>query len=49
MSRFCNPKVIQLIGFVENIEENIAWIILPWEANGNVREFLDSKAGRYRN
>ncbi|KAG9047332.1 hypothetical protein FS837_002542 [Tulasnella sp. UAMH 9824] len=44
MSRTNNPKIIRLVGFAENIEEDIAWIILDWATNGNVREFLDSKS-----
>ncbi|KAG9034852.1 hypothetical protein FS837_002110, partial [Tulasnella sp. UAMH 9824] len=43
-SELNNDHVIHLVGFAENIEENVAWIIHRWEANGNVREFLNSGA-----
>ncbi|KAG8999321.1 hypothetical protein FRB90_012094 [Tulasnella sp. 427] len=35
-----HENVIQLIGFVEDLENDIAWMILPWESNGNLSEFL---------
>lgn len=37
-----HPNIIRLIGFVEDMEKGDAWLIIPWEANGNVREFLAS-------
>ncbi|KIO22995.1 hypothetical protein M407DRAFT_78619, partial [Tulasnella calospora MUT 4182] len=37
-----HPNIIKLIGFVEDMQKGDAWIVLPWEANGNVREFLQS-------
>ncbi|KIO23797.1 hypothetical protein M407DRAFT_26789 [Tulasnella calospora MUT 4182] len=42
MTELCHPNIAQLVGFVENIEKGDAWMILPWEANGNIREFLQS-------
>lgn len=42
MSSLSHPNVIMLYGFVENMEKGDAWMILPWEENGNVREFLQS-------
>ncbi|KAG9048659.1 hypothetical protein FS837_012287 [Tulasnella sp. UAMH 9824] len=35
-----HPHIIEIIGFAEDMERRIAWLVLPWEANGNVREFL---------
>ncbi|KIO32726.1 hypothetical protein M407DRAFT_212749, partial [Tulasnella calospora MUT 4182] len=35
-----HPNIIKLIGFVEDMGKRICWLIFPWEANGNVREFL---------
>lgn len=35
-----HPNIIKFIGFVEEIENGDAWMVLPWEANGNIREFL---------
>ncbi|KAG8915018.1 hypothetical protein FRC00_008727, partial [Tulasnella sp. 408] len=37
-----HPNIIKFIGFVEEIENGDAWMVLPWEANGNIREFLQS-------
>ncbi|KAG8916088.1 hypothetical protein FRC01_003389 [Tulasnella sp. 417] len=42
MAELSHPNVIEFIGFVEDVEKGDAWIILPWEAKGNVREFLQS-------
>ncbi|KIO27789.1 hypothetical protein M407DRAFT_22963 [Tulasnella calospora MUT 4182] len=42
MASLSHPNIIKLIGFVENVYEGDARIILPWEGNGNVREFLQS-------
>ncbi|KAG8915643.1 Ephrin type-A receptor 8 [Tulasnella sp. 417] len=38
----CHDNVIRLLGFVENFEEGIAWILLRWEPNGNVGDFVRS-------
>ncbi|KIO17386.1 hypothetical protein M407DRAFT_32944 [Tulasnella calospora MUT 4182] len=35
-----HPNIIKLVGFVEDVKKRIAWLVFPWEANGNVREFL---------
>lgn len=35
-----HPNIVRLVGFVEDIQNGIAWMIFPWEANGNIREFL---------
>ncbi|KAG8906687.1 hypothetical protein FRC01_007927 [Tulasnella sp. 417] len=37
-----HPHVVKLTGFVEDAAECAAWLVFPWEANGNVREFLAS-------
>ncbi|KIO26888.1 hypothetical protein M407DRAFT_23832 [Tulasnella calospora MUT 4182] len=37
-----HPNIIEFIGFVEEIENGDMWLVLPWEPNGNVREFLQS-------
>ncbi|KIO28175.1 hypothetical protein M407DRAFT_22654 [Tulasnella calospora MUT 4182] len=38
-----HPNIVRLLGFVEDIQGRIAWMIFPWEANGNIREFLSSR------
>lgn len=42
MATLSHPNIIALFGFVEDMQKGDAWIILPWEPNGNVREFLQS-------
>ncbi|KAG8994189.1 2' O-ribose methyltransferase [Tulasnella sp. 427] len=43
ISKFRHHNVIQLRGFTEDIENDVAGIILPWEANGNMKEFINSE------
>ncbi|KAG9033924.1 hypothetical protein FS837_002315, partial [Tulasnella sp. UAMH 9824] len=40
MARLSHENIVRVIGFVEDLEEGKAWIILSWEPNGNVSEFL---------
>lgn len=42
MASLSHPNIIEFLGFVEDMEKGDAWIITPWEGNGNVREFLQS-------
>ncbi|KIO18721.1 hypothetical protein M407DRAFT_83625, partial [Tulasnella calospora MUT 4182] len=42
MASLSHPNVIHLFGFVEDIQKGDAWIVLQWQPNGNVREFLHS-------
>ncbi|KIO25949.1 hypothetical protein M407DRAFT_38610, partial [Tulasnella calospora MUT 4182] len=42
MAGLSHPNIVKLIGFVEDMQKGDAWIVLPWEANGNVKEFLQS-------
>ncbi|KIO21327.1 hypothetical protein M407DRAFT_29045 [Tulasnella calospora MUT 4182] len=35
-----HENVVRLIGFAEDLEHGEAWIVLPWQPNGNVSEFL---------
>ncbi|KAG8931060.1 Tyrosine-protein kinase abl1, partial [Tulasnella sp. 408] len=37
-----HENIVKPIGFVEDAKDGIAWIILPWENNGNLREFIQS-------
>ncbi|KAG8915742.1 hypothetical protein FRC01_003521 [Tulasnella sp. 417] len=43
LSELRHENIIRCLGFVESAEERIAWIVLPWEANGNLREFVQSQ------
>ncbi|KIO18019.1 hypothetical protein M407DRAFT_32314 [Tulasnella calospora MUT 4182] len=40
MARLSHENIVRLIGFVEDVREGKAWIVLSWEPNGNVSEFL---------
>ncbi|KAG9029733.1 hypothetical protein FS837_003482, partial [Tulasnella sp. UAMH 9824] len=42
MASLAHPNIIEFLGFVEDITEGDARIIIPWEENGNVRDFLQS-------
>lgn len=43
LSELSHLNIIELIGFVEDETNDIAWIVLPWEANGNLRDFVLSR------
>ncbi|KAG9035991.1 hypothetical protein FS837_001771 [Tulasnella sp. UAMH 9824] len=40
MAQLLHRNIARLIGFVEELEEGKAWIVMCWEPNGNVSEFL---------
>lgn len=40
MAGLSHKNIVQLVGFVEDFERGIAWIVMSWEPNGNVSEFL---------
>lgn len=42
LASLSHPNIIQLLGFTEDAEDSVASIVVSWEANGNVREFLKS-------
>lgn len=42
LSKLSHCNIVKLVGFVEDVKEGIAWIIFPWESNGNLREFAQS-------
>ncbi|KIO19672.1 hypothetical protein M407DRAFT_30676 [Tulasnella calospora MUT 4182] len=37
-----HESVASIIGFVEDIEHGVAWMVFSWEQNGNLREFVRS-------
>lgn len=41
LARISHVNIVKLIGFVEDFETGIAWIVMSWEPNGNLREFLE--------
>ncbi|KAG8912887.1 hypothetical protein FRC01_004845, partial [Tulasnella sp. 417] len=42
LAQLSHSNITELKGFSEDFEAGIAWAVLPWEANGNLREFLHS-------
>ncbi|KIO18213.1 hypothetical protein M407DRAFT_32102 [Tulasnella calospora MUT 4182] len=40
MAGLSHENIVELIGFVEDLENGIAWVVLSWVPNGNVSEFL---------
>ncbi|KAG8984424.1 hypothetical protein FRB90_005338, partial [Tulasnella sp. 427] len=42
LSEIQHDNIVEMLGFVENSEEKLAWIVFPWEGNGNIREFVQS-------
>ncbi|KIO29631.1 hypothetical protein M407DRAFT_21220 [Tulasnella calospora MUT 4182] len=37
-----HENVVNIVGFVQDANEGIAWLIFSWEKNGNLREFVRS-------
>ncbi|KIO33759.1 hypothetical protein M407DRAFT_17370 [Tulasnella calospora MUT 4182] len=37
-----HENVVKIVGFVEEVEKGVAWMIFAWEKNGNLREFVRS-------
>ncbi|KAG9020861.1 hypothetical protein FS837_007806, partial [Tulasnella sp. UAMH 9824] len=42
LDKLSHPNIVEIIGFVEDVESRIAWLVFPWEENGNLRQFLRS-------
>ncbi|KAG9028103.1 hypothetical protein FS837_003993, partial [Tulasnella sp. UAMH 9824] len=40
MAGLSHENIVRLIGFVENLKNGEAWMVLPWYPNGNVGEFI---------
>ncbi|KIO21773.1 hypothetical protein M407DRAFT_79983 [Tulasnella calospora MUT 4182] len=40
MAGLSHENIVRFLGFVEDLEKGKAWILLSWEPNGNVSEFL---------
>lgn len=43
LAGLCHENIVRLIGFVEDLDRATAWIVLSWEPNGNLREFVASE------
>ncbi|KAG9041599.1 hypothetical protein FS837_012038 [Tulasnella sp. UAMH 9824] len=35
-------RALAVIGFVEDVEKGVAWMVFAWQKNGNLREFIRS-------
>lgn len=40
MAGLSHQNIVELVGFVEDLENGQAWIVLSWAPNANVSEFL---------
>ncbi|KAG8926314.1 hypothetical protein FRC01_009016 [Tulasnella sp. 417] len=40
MAKLSHENIVRLIGFVEDLKNGTAWIVMSWESNGHVGEFL---------
>ncbi|KAG8895747.1 hypothetical protein FRC01_012217, partial [Tulasnella sp. 417] len=47
LNNLSHANIVKLIGFVEDLDKGIAWMIIPWEKNGNLREFIGSTAWEF--
>ncbi|KIO33113.1 hypothetical protein M407DRAFT_17978 [Tulasnella calospora MUT 4182] len=41
--KLSHRNIVGLEGFVEDVSEGIIWLVFPWEANGNLRDFIASQ------
>lgn len=39
-----HKNIVRGLGFVENAAQGIAWIVLPWAPNGNLKDFVESRS-----
>lgn len=37
-----HPNIIKLEGFVEDLSNEMIWLVLPWEEYGTLRDFIAS-------
>ncbi|KIO33651.1 hypothetical protein M407DRAFT_241012 [Tulasnella calospora MUT 4182] len=40
---FAHKNIIALEGFIEDISNDILWLVFPWEDNGTLRDFVASR------
>ncbi|KIO17734.1 hypothetical protein M407DRAFT_32595 [Tulasnella calospora MUT 4182] len=43
MAGLSHENIVRFVAFVEDLEHGEAWIIMPWEPNGNINEFLRAR------
>ncbi|KIO24750.1 hypothetical protein M407DRAFT_25898 [Tulasnella calospora MUT 4182] len=44
LSEISHENVVDIIGFVEDAEQGVAWMLFRWERNGHLREFVRSES-----
>ncbi|KAG9023463.1 hypothetical protein FS837_005790, partial [Tulasnella sp. UAMH 9824] len=37
-----HENVVKIVGFIEDVGNDVAWMVFTWEKNGNLREFVRS-------
>ncbi|KIO18389.1 hypothetical protein M407DRAFT_31962 [Tulasnella calospora MUT 4182] len=42
LNNLSHENVVKILGFVEDVEQGVAWMVFAWEENGNLREFIRS-------
>ncbi|KIO15841.1 hypothetical protein M407DRAFT_34551 [Tulasnella calospora MUT 4182] len=42
LNNLSHENVVELLGFVEDVGQGVAWMVFAWEQNGNLREFIRS-------
>ncbi|KAG8893931.1 LRR receptor-like serine/threonine-protein kinase fls2, partial [Tulasnella sp. 417] len=42
LNELSHENVVKIIGFVEDAQDGVAWMVFNWEKNGNLREFVRS-------
>ncbi|KAG8895736.1 hypothetical protein FRC01_012221, partial [Tulasnella sp. 417] len=47
LNNLSHANIVKLISFVEDLEKGIAWMIIPWEKNRNLRVFVGSTAWEF--
>ncbi|KIO30165.1 hypothetical protein M407DRAFT_20831 [Tulasnella calospora MUT 4182] len=43
LSHLRHKNVVKFLGFVEDSDKGIAWIVLSWEVNGTLRDYIQSE------
>ncbi|KIO28882.1 hypothetical protein M407DRAFT_229133, partial [Tulasnella calospora MUT 4182] len=38
-----HDNVVKILGFVEDVNNGVVWMVFRWENNGNLREFVRSE------
>ncbi|KIO20739.1 hypothetical protein M407DRAFT_50882, partial [Tulasnella calospora MUT 4182] len=43
-SNLSHKNVVKILGFVEDVDSGVVWMVFRWENNGNLREFVRSES-----